>query len=264
MQKPPLTAVSEDFLDFEKTGNNMPVIIATGSQEPEGVELIYINCMERLRSLTRNGPDESLAMPDCDGDALWVRKRSIFYGFPNLVDEGMLKDLSWGKSKIKADGQKLLTTALLDTQGYPLGVAYSSQQSARENFIPKEIGGKIGNTNGCDGSENVVTLRSRSRGIWPKGLKNPNTAPDDPLPERLDESSGNFLVFKAMYTTREGDALLIQAEVPDGHGFCHESYLYEENIQSFRVYENDSYAPIGAIPYRSCFHRVLVRGISEI
>ncbi len=269
MIREPIIAVSEDFLNLEKMESKIPVVLTRGRLYPGSIGLFYTNGSLEEAPSPWGEPLKTgrYFMADCDGDALWVIKP---IDVPNLLEdisESYLDHLQW-KEGIDADGQKLLTTAIVDVKGYPLGVAYSSLQSAKENFIPKRVikHGLIPHPSGTrtiergtqeieiESSCNILTLRSRSRGIWPKGLKNPNKNKDAPLPETLELSSGNYLLFRGMRTNKEGDALLIWAEVPEGHGFCHESYLCKKGVMT--IYKGE--APKEATPYRSCFHRIIL------
>lgn len=253
-------------LDFNKVNGKMPMVLTLPeSQKGEEINLRaaleYISFMHDIKGIYGD------IITDCDGDALWARFTDMpVVNFPNPVKEDDIAHLDWKSWKnIEVEGQKLITTVLIDPAddrgGYPLGVAYSNRQSLIENFRPKKL--KL-NTERCDYMQNlnpsialnIVTLYSRSRGIWPKGLRNPNEDKNAELPKTLEESSGNFLIFNRLFTNSEGNALLMITDIPSGHGFCHESYLYDENTKSFTIYENDKYAPRDAIPYRSCFHKI--------
>lgn len=249
----PVIGVPKDFIGFKEMGNRIPVVVTNSWVTPVAyaVDLRYIHS-GALPDFQRI---YETIMVDCDGDALWVRDNSgspPSSSFLAPVTPETVDDLKWERgTKPEGQDKPLLTTVLADYGCHPLGVAYSSRQSVHECFRPKRFA--------CpEGQLRVATLRSRSRGIWPKGLKNPNDDKDAPLPEELELSSGNYLTFADMYRNREGDALLMVCKVPEGHGFCHESYSHDTERKILTIYEKDKYAPEEAVPYRSCFHRVLL------
>ena len=256
----PVFGVTPDFLKFEKMKDKIPaVVMKPGTKD---VQMFYMSSRwpaDNYPDVFYNGP----VMVDCDGDAVFIPGQ---YGaqmadFPNGVDKGDIGQLAWDKTGIEADGQQLMTTVVIDENSRPLGVAYSSRQSGIENYRAKIISG-LGEK--CAQPYRVATFRSRTRGIWAKGLKRlddskfrVNPASDDPLPENLKLSpSGNFLRFDGMYANREGDALLMKVTVPKGHNFCHQRY--EAFLEYSRIYEDDEMIDDRLPRYRSCFHRVLV------
>ncbi len=265
----PITGVID--LNFKKVNGRMPIVVTelAGEETNLNTGLLYIR--EDPHAVPSLANTYTNVLTDCDGDALWVTWKFPYfinmrigmtrnpYNFPTALEEDGIQQLNWDEG-IEVEGQKLLTTIIMDPSdsrgGYPLGVAYSSRQSLMENFRLKRIRDRGGSL--IPESYSVLTLYSRSRGIWPKGLGNPNQDKDAPLPEELEISSGNFLFFRKMFTTMQANAIMLAAEVPYRHGFCHESYLYDETAKSLTVYESDQHAPKGARLYRSCFHKVLM------
>lgn len=179
---------------------------------------------------------------DCDGDAICYRmlvegdpKRRTEFIMPiTLTDD--LGVIDWGE-----DWKRLVPTVLTTPRGAPLGIAYSNRYSAIENFRVKNIVYPDGK---ASYPKRIMTLWSRRRGMWPKGLMVPKgLGPTEQLPDELEVSSGNYLEFDRMFYAPGCDALLITAAVPRGHGFCHETYR--------TVGRKDK-------AYKSCFHRELV------
>lgn len=297
MPQEPVIAVSADFLNFKKVQGRMPVVVTQPGLACK-ISLFYAKSdiiVEQAQDLTFGSSWVYARMPvmaDCDGDALFingsldeetglgslllnspVREEDVPELYSDMpappfasrpVREEDVPEL-YGRPRLPihaADGTGLLTTVLVDARGMPLGVAYSSMQSAIENFRPKMLKGKGGEVSGpyC-----IVTLHSRSRGIWPKGLRNPNDDKASPLPDALELSSGDYLLFSRMKASRDGSKLLIEADVPEGHGFCHEAYRHitdEKGAKTgMEVYFDEKAAqatPEAATPYRSCFHRVVL------
>lgn len=273
--KEPTLLVGSDVLDFKKMNGRIPRVVTTIYLHPTTLmpaRDVYFSILTEVDLWLTPPHRLTTSMVDCDGDAVWTeypfsvfdeiagRLASVGLSpFRTECREEDINELKWyqagqdlrsvPKHYAQDRGQLLIPTVIVDGNNHPLGITYSSRQSLKENFRPKEVAG-------VEGPLRAVTLHSRSRGIWPKGLKNPNDDRNASLPDRLEQSSGNYLIFRGLKSVHNGTAVLIEADVPEGHGFCHERYLAETGSVT-GIYSDEGLAPRNARAYRSCFHRLL-------
>ncbi len=235
------TEVPYSMLAWEKMEGKLPAIVVARSG------------MKRWpRSLAHYSPEEVFSFlegskrfegqeiwpiyVDCDGDALFFEYET----------EGMPKDKTRFTDRLRTyrdvdlacrGTSELIPTVIATPTGQPLGLAYSNTLSLNENLKPKTVldGHKV------HPPRRYLTLWSRKHGMWPKGLKAKETNPDGSLPPMLGMSSGNYLEAKDIWFAPSSKSLMIVANVPRGHGFCHEEY-YNPTAKEMRA-------------YKSCFNR---------
>jgi hypothetical protein len=190
------------------------------------------------------GIDKGRIEADCDGDSLLIPAYAgaacdgvrgpdtIFYRDAKGPED--LDDMVWGSGGLS-------TVVIVDCGAEPfvLGLAYANREAAEHNFVWKRVEGPEGGRKavpaeeGSPEAKRLMTLWSRRRGLWIKGL-----------------TSGQFMEFKGMRRTGEEyrdefgqDALIYVVSHAPGVGFCHEKYS-DLGV----VGPSDGY-------FTSCFHR---------
>lgn len=182
-------------------------------------------------------------LPDCDGDALLVPayagqcvnncggNAGIFYETLAMNDPQSLGDVAWGDA--------LCTAVVAGTDRSVLGLVYTNREAVEKSMNWRKLSITDKDTvavpaeAGEEEATRFLTLYSRSRGLWTKGL-----------------TSGQYFTVVDIRRTgrayREAfgqDALLYVVSHAPATGFCHEK-------------QSDFRLPAEGY-FRSCFHRTL-------